>query len=78
MSAGETPDILEARAIVPGEYFFNFWRHSIERPETLSKSKPEGIVKFSRRIILSAILCSLSIYPLYFMDISVASINSSV
>ena len=76
ISEGETPEILEACAIVRGPYFFSFCLHSIVRPDTLSKSKESGIIKDSSLFILSANCFSLSIYPLYLTSISTASIIS--
>lgn len=46
-SEGETPEIRDACPMVRGAYLISFCLHSIERPATLSKSYPSGIVKFS-------------------------------
>ena len=36
-------EIREAWAIVRGAYLLSFWRHSMVRPATLSKSKSSGV-----------------------------------
>ena len=60
MSAGDTPEMRDACAIVLGLYFASFWRHSIVSPLTFEKSKFSGMIRLSNFFSFSAAWISLS------------------